>query len=232
MHDVIEAMRERRSIRAFTAQPVTRAQVEHVLDAARWAPSGSNIQPWQVDVVSGATRDALCAELLAAHAMPGDPMAHEEYRYYPEQWREPYLARRRATGWGLYGLLGIGRTDRDAMARQLARNFNFFDAPVGLLFSIDRDLEVGSWFDYGMFVQSVMLAARGVGLETCPQQAFARYHRIVRKHIALPDSRVLVCGMALGHPDWQAPENALRTEREAVKDFTRFHGFCDADDRS
>jgi nitroreductase len=223
--DAIHAMRDRRSIRAFTAEPVTRGQVEQILDAARWAPSGSNIQPWQVDVVTGATRDALCADLLAAHAMPDDPMAHEEYRYYPAQWREPYLARRRATGWGLYGLLGIGRADKVAMARQLARNFTFFDAPVGLLFSIDRDLEVGSWFDYGMFVQNVMLAARAIGLETCPQQAFARYHRIVRRHVDLPESRVLICGMALGHPDRDAPENALRTERETVAGFSRFHGF-------
>ena len=221
----IEAVRTRRSIRAFTAEPVPRATVEAILEVASRAPSGTNIQPWRVYAVAGAPRDALVAELMAAHFDPADAQADHEYAYYPAEWREPYLSRRRKVGWDLYGILGIARGDKAAMARQIARNYDFFGAPVGLFFTLDRRMEVGSWLDLGMFMQNVMVVARGLGLDTCPQQAFARYRRIVRRHLAIPDAEILVSGMALGHADPDAPENRLVTERVPVADFTRFQGF-------
>ncbi|MCW2241372.1 nitroreductase [Azospirillum canadense] len=220
MITVEEALRTRRSVRAFRDTPVPRGLVARILTTAARAPSGSNIQPWRVYATTGAAKRALSRDLMDAHAA-GDP-GEEEYAYYPTEWREPYLARRRKVGWDLYGALGIQRGDKDAMTRQLARNYLFFDAPVGLMFTIDRRLEVGSWLDYGMFLQSVMLAARGFGLDTCSQQAFAKYHRIIRRHLAIPDDEVLICGMALGHAEPAAVENRFDTERMPVSEFVRF----------
>ena len=217
---VIEAILSRHSMRAFTDRQVSREQVSRILEIAAKAPSGSNTQPWKVYVVDGEAKEALCAELLDAHRAGSDHEA--EYQYYPAEWREPYLARRRANGWGLYSLLGIEKGQKQRMVEQHGRNYLFFDAPVGLIFTIDRDLELGSWFDYGMFLQTVMIAARGFGLHTCPQQAFARYHSIIQERLSIPDDEMVVCGMALGHADPSAPENALRTAREPVAGFTRF----------
>jgi len=220
----VDAVRTRRSVRAFTAQPVPRDTVEYILELASRAPSGTNIQPWRVYAVAGAARDALSAELVAAHFDPGTE-AQEEYDYYPTQWFEPYLARRRKVGWDLYGLLGIAKGDTVAMARQHARNYEFFGAPVGLFFTLDRRMEVGSWLDLGMFMENVMVVARGLGLDTCPQAAFTKFHRIVRRHLGIPDTEILVSGMALGHADPDAPENRLETERAPVGEFSRFVGF-------
>ena len=218
-----EAVRSRRSVRAFLDRPVPRALVEHILEGAARAPSGSNIQPWKVHAVAGAARAALTTELMVLHdaGIPPDP----EYSYYPATWREPYLGRRRKVGWGLYGALGIAKGDRERMARQHGRNYDFFGAPVGLFFTLDRAMERGSWLDLGMFMQNVMIVARGVGLDTCPQQAFCNYHRIVRRHLGIPDGEILVSGMALGHADPAAPENRFDTDREPVDGFARFVGF-------
>lgn len=220
---VLDAIAGRRSVRAFTATPVPRATVERILDLAARAPSGSNIQPWRVYAAAGTARDALTAELLAAHEA-GAP-EETEYSYYPAAWREPYLARRRKVGWDLYGALGIGKGDRARMARQHGRNYDLFGAPVGLFFTVERDMTEGSWLDLGMFMQSVMIAARGFGLETCPQAAFCYRHAIVRRHLGIPDGEILASGMALGHADWSAPENGFATEREPAERFTRFLGF-------
>ncbi len=221
----VDAIRTRRSVRAFKADPVPRETVERILELAARAPSGSNIQPWKVYAVAGASRAALSADLHAAHVDPAATQADEEYQYYPTQWFEPYLSRRRKIGWGLYGLLGIAKGDTEAMARQHARNYDFFGAPVGLFFTLDRRMELGSWLDLGMFMENVMVAARGLGLDTCPQAAFIKYHRIVRRHLDIPGTEILASGMALGHADPDAPENGLDTERAPVAEFTRFHGF-------
>lgn len=221
MH-VHEALRTRGSTRAFLDRPVPRETVERILEAARWAPSGSNIQPWQVHVVAGRTRDSLCAAVR--HAAATERAAHPwPYAYYPTNWREPYLARRRACGWGLYGLLGIAKGDRAAGEAQELKNYDFFGAPVGMFFFVDRDLGVGSWFDYGMFVQSVMLAARGEGLNTCPQAAWTPFHRIVHAHLGVPEDRMLICGLALGWADTDAKVNGFRPAREPVARFATFH---------
>jgi nitroreductase len=220
MMTVEEAITGRRCTRAFLPKPVPRDLVERIMHIAGRAPSGSNVQPWKVWVMDGAVKAAISAEL--AERYDKGQAGPREYNYYPEKWREPYLARRRACGWGLYGTLGIGRADKDKMHNQHRRNFLFFDAPVGLMFSIDRDLEQGSWLDYGMFLQNVMTAARGRGLDTCPQAAFIGFHKIIAQHLALPASEMVVCGMSLGHADESAPENQLVTEREPVAGFTRF----------
>jgi nitroreductase len=215
------ALLSRRSVRAFRPDPVDLALVERLLDLAARAPSGTNMQPWRAYVVTGAARERLCDALVAAHDEPEG--AHEsEYRYYPDPFPEPYLARRRKVGFELYGLLGIGRGDRAAMRAQHARNLRFFGAPVGLVFTIDRRLAIGSWLDYGCFLQGFMIAARAHGLDTCPQAAFAPFHRVIRAHLPLTPDEVVVCGMALGHADPDAPENALATERVPARAFATF----------
>jgi len=216
-------MRSRRSVRAFLPTPVSRDTLLQILDVAARAPSGTNTQPWQVHVLTGPALQALSGDILAAFNDPIERARHTEpYRYYPTEWRSPYLERRRKVGWDLYTLLGIAREDKAAMHAQHARNYSFFGAPVGLMFTIDRVLQQGSWLDYGMFLQNVMLAARARGLHTCPQAAFTQFHRIIARHLDLPESQTLVCGMSLGHADESAPENALRTEREATTGFVRF----------
>ena len=218
------AITSRRSIRAYLPKPVPRRTVEEILQVAARAPSGTNTQPWQVHVLTGPARDALCAKLMAAWDDPAAAAQHrQEYDYYPREWVPPYVDRRRKVGWDLYGLLGIARGDKAGMHAQHGRNYRFFDAPVGMIFTIDRVLEQGSWLDYGMFLQNVMVAARARGLDTCPQAAFTPFHRIVTEHLGLPDHEMLVCGMALGHADPEAIENSLVTEREPVAGFTRFH---------
>jgi nitroreductase len=220
---VAHALVTRRSVRGFKATPVPRATIEAILTLAARAPSGTNCQPWKVCVCTGEAKVALSRELVAAH-FANDGTHREEYAYYPRQWREPYLARRRKLGWDLYGLLGIAKGDRGGTSRQHAKNFEFFGAPVGLFFTLDRDMELGSWLDCGMFIENVMIAARAFGLHTCPQAAFTPFHRIVRRHLAIPDSEILLCGMALGEIDVDEPANALQTEREPVERFTRFIG--------
>jgi nitroreductase len=220
---VAHALLTRRSVRGFLDTPVPRSTIEAILALAARAPSGTNCQPWKVYVCTGAVRAALTRELLAAHAA-NDGTHTQEYAYYPRHWREPYLARRRRIGWDLNGLLGIAKGDRAATARAHARNYTFFGAPVGLFFTLDRDLEQGSWLDCGMFIQSVMIAARAFDLHTCPQAAFTSYHRIVRRHLAIPDGEILLCGMALGTIDPDATANRLVTVREPVQVFARFVG--------
>jgi len=215
-----EAIRTRRSVRAFLPTEVPKDTIVRILELAARAPSGSNIQPWQVAVLTGAPLQALTGELHAL-SLAGDP-GREEYPYYPRRWREPYIGRRRKVGWDLYRSLGIARGEDEKMRRQHARNFLFFDAPVGLIFTIDRDMEQGSWLDYGMFIENIMIAARGFGLDTCPQAAFNMYGHVIAARLGLPDSRMLVCGMALGHADPTAPENNFITEREPVEGFVRF----------
>lgn len=212
----------RRSIRCFLPTPVERATILEILDLAATAPSGVNTQPWQVHVLSGASRAALVDALLAEHETP--TFEHKgEYEYYPATWAEPYLGRRRATGLGLYGLLQIDKKDGARMRAQWARNYCFFDAPIGLVFTIDRSLGQGSLIDYGAFLQTLMLAARSRGLHTCVQAAFAEYHPIVRQQLAIPDSQMILCGMSLGYADPEAIENSFNPGREPATRFTQFH---------
>ncbi len=217
------AITSRRSVRAFLPTPVPRATIEEILTVAARAPSGTNIQPWKVTVLTGASLQRLCEALLSVHADPARfALEQEEYAYYPRQWVPPYIDRRRKIGWDLYSLLGIGKADKARMHAQHGRNYAFFGAPVGLIFTIDRILEQGSWLDYGMFLQNIMIAARGRGLDTCPQAAFTPLHRVIARELELLETEMLVCGMALGHADPDAIENRLVTEREPVAGFSRF----------
>jgi nitroreductase len=217
------AITSRRSIRAFLPDPVARDDIEQILAVAARSPSGTNTQPWKVHVLQGAAKTALSDAILAVHQDPALNREHtEEYPYYPREWKSPFIDRRRKVGWDLYALLGLTRENKAGMAAQHARNFNFFDAPVGLIFTIDRIMEQGSWLDYGMFLQSIMVAARGRGLDTCPQAAFTQYHKIIAQQLQLPDDEMVVCGMALGWADTAKIENTLVTEREPVASFVRF----------
>ncbi|MCR4300872.1 MAG: nitroreductase [Sulfuricaulis sp.] len=219
--DVLNVIKQRASTRAYLDKPVDRATVEAILDAARWAPSGTNAQPWQVVVVTGETRKKLSVALLAERKA-GHP-ENPDYSYYPKKWSEPYKSRRLACGLALYQALKIGRDDKDARLKAWNNNYSFFGAPMGLLFFLDHALEKGSWIDMGMFIENVMLAAIGHGLATCPQASIAEYPDIVRTIVNVPDTRALVCGMALGYPDTQAPVNKYRTVREPVNNFTTWH---------
>lgn len=220
---VAAALTSRRSIRAFLDTPVPRETVERILDLAARAPSGTNMQPWRGYVLAGEPLKRL-SDALVAEALAGTPV-EAEYRYYPDAFFEPYLSRRRKVGWDLYGLLGIAKGEGEKMKRQHAKNYTFFGAPVGIVFTIDRRLEIGSWLDYGIFLGNVMTAARGMGLDTCPQAAFAPHHRTIRAHLPIPEEEVVVCGMALGHADPGAPENGLVTDRVPAREFCRFLGW-------
>jgi nitroreductase len=222
-----QAICSRRSIRAFTPTPVAHADIEHILQVASRAPSGTNCQPWKVYVLQGVTRQTLVEKACAAHdAMRADPSLaeryKEEYDYYPQKWTSPYIDRRRENGWGLYGLLGIGKGDKEQMHQQHQRNFRFFDAPVGLMFTVDRIMGRGSLVDYGAFLQNIMVSARGLGLHTCPQAAWNGFSSIILPLIGASPDEMLVCGMALGYADETALVNTFETPRVPVKDFTHW----------
>ena len=220
---VDEAILSRRSVRAFLPTPVDEATIRDILAVASRAPSGTNMQPWRTYVVSGETRQQI-ADAVLNSGVRAEKARWDEYRYYPDQFFEPYLSRRRKVGFDLYGHLGIGKRDTDQMRAQHDRNFTFFDAPVGMIFTIDRRLNQGSWIDYGMFLQNIMIAARGRGLHTCPQAAFAPYHNQLRPVLGITPEEVVVCGMALGYEDASKPENDLRTERAPLEEWVTFKG--------
>jgi nitroreductase len=225
--DVDEAISSRMSVRAFTRQPVARSEIEDILQVASRAASGTNTQPWHVYVLQGASRDTLVEKVCAAHdAIRANPELAadyiEEYDYYPTKWISPFIDRRRENGWSLYGLLGIGKGDKDKMHLQHQRNYKFFDAPVGLMFTVDRAMGRGSLLDFGGFMQNIMVAARARGLDTCPQAAWNGFSKIVMPHIGAGDNEMLVCGMALGYADKSEIVNTFRTPRVPVAEFTKW----------
>jgi nitroreductase len=224
------AIASRFSCRAFLpGRAVPHDLIQEILDVARRAPSGTNTQPWNVYVLQGAQRDALSAKVCAAHdAIYRDPALvdqyREEYDYYPEKWISPYIDRRRENGWSLYGLLGIAKGEKDKMHAQHQRNYHFFDAPVGFMFTMERVMGRGSLMDYGMFLQNIMVAARARGLHTCPQAAWNSFARIILPHVGARDTEMLVCGMSMGYADVNALVNGFHTPREPVEGFTRWLG--------
>jgi nitroreductase len=215
---VEKAIASRRAVRAFLPDPVDPALVRRLLELAAQAPSGTNMQPWRLRVLGPRTRAKLETALVDALHDPSP--REEEYRYYPVTFREPYLSRRRKVGWDLYGLLGVAKGDHAGMRRQTEANLRFFGAPVALMLTVDRDLEIGSWLDLGAFVQTLLIAAQGHGLDSCPQAIFARFHQVARRELAIPESEIVVCGIALGKADPHAPANRLVPEREPVEGFT------------
>ena len=219
--DVFEAARTRRSIRAYKPDAVPPATLRKIVELGRHAPSGSNIQPWRVHVLTGATLKRVGAAIQQAF-LRDEPGHKRDYDYYTDPVFEPYLQRRRECGWGLYSTLGIGRGDHEKSKAYRATNYNFFGAPTGLVFTIDRRLEKGSWLDYGMFLQTIMLAARAQGLHTCAEASIASYPDIVRRELGLTDDWVVICGMALGYADGAAVINTFQPPRIALEDYAVF----------
>ncbi|MFO1081254.1 MAG: nitroreductase [Reyranellaceae bacterium] len=222
--NVLDAIQSRKSIRAFRPDPVPKETIEKILQIAQRSPSGTNTQPWHVWVCTGAVKEALTEDVLAL-ARSGGGGKYEDYDYYPPEWKPVHRDRRRAVGWSLYGLVGVPKGDRVASARQAARNFLFFDAPVGLFVTTDTYLGRGSWADAGMYLQTIMLAAKGFGLDTCPQAAWIPYQKPVFERLGIPADQALVSGMALGWADHTKPENTLVSEREAVANVAHYRGF-------
>lgn len=221
------AITSRMSTRAFTQQAVPHQTLHDILQVASRAPSGTNTQPWKVYVLQGQSRASLVEKVCAAHdALRADPTLaaqyREEYDYYPQKWVSPYIDRRRENGWGLYNLLGIGKGDKDKMHAQHQRNYKFFDAPVGLMFTIDRVMGGGSLLDYGMFLQNIMVAARARGLDTCPQAAWNGFASLILPHIGAGPDEMLVCGMSLGHADAEQAVNGFHTPRVPASEFTHW----------
>jgi nitroreductase len=221
------AIGSRFSARAFLDKPVDKAVLMEVLALAGRAPSGTNTQPWKVYVLQGAKRDELVSQVCTAHdAITANPALAadyaEAYDYYPEKWVSPFIDRRRECGFGLYSVLGIGKGDKDRMHEQHQRNFKLFDAPVGLMFTIDKVMGRGSLLDYGMFIQTLMIAARSRGLHTCPQAAWNNFSKIILPMVGAGDNEMLVCGMALGYADESALVNSFQTTRVNAQDFTQF----------
>jgi nitroreductase len=227
LQSIEAAVEQRHSVRAFRADPVSQEVVRQILDVARRAPSGTNTQPWKVYVLTGSKlQECVSLACTAFDAVAADPSKAaqypESYDYYPTQWVSPFIDRRRENGWSLYGLLGITKTDKDKMLAQQRRNYTFFDAPVGLIFTVPRVMGRGSLVDYGMFLQNIMLLAKAHGLDTCPQAAWNTYEKILLPFLGASDDEMVVCGMALGYADSEAMVNTLKTPREPVESFTRF----------
>jgi nitroreductase len=208
--------------REFSSAPVSRRTLEDILRVARFAPSGANIQPWHVYVLAGPVKDAVSAALLEAHQTCRDEHV-SEYKYYASDLPAPYSKRRQEFGRLFYGSLGIQQADSEARSRQTAKNYTFFGAPVGLIVTIDRRLEVGSWLDLGMFVQNVMIAAAGRGLQSCPQETFSKYHRILRPLLSIPPEQIVVCGISIGKARVQRQQRLM--PRADVDEFATFVGF-------
>ncbi|MGO4813042.1 nitroreductase [Cupriavidus sp. 2MCAB6] len=218
------AIATRRSVRAYLPKPVPHETIKAILDVSRYAATGVNIQPWKVHVVMGDARDRVCAAIAKVDNDPELADAHaDEWAYYPEEWVSPYIDRRRDIGWKLYGLLGIEKGDKQRMHAQHGRNYQFFDAPVGLFFTIDRVMQRGSLLDYGMFLQNIMVVARTYGLSTCPQAAFMKYHKIIEQELGLPPEEMFLVGMSLGYADESRIENSLVSERAPSSTFTVYH---------
>jgi nitroreductase len=212
--------------RCFTSRAVPKQTIEDILDVARFAPSGANIQPWNVYVLGGNEKKEVSRALLEAHEKARD-QHKSEYQYYATELPEPYLSRRNQFGRLFYGSLGIEQADLVARAGQTSKNYGFFGAPVGLIITIDRRLQVGSWLDLGMFVQNVMIAAGARGLQTCPQETFSKYHIVLREFLPIPAEQMVVCGVSIGFAEDELVSSDRLMPRVAVSEFTRFIGFED-----
>ncbi|GAB3047201.1 nitroreductase [Acinetobacter apis] len=226
-HAIDQVIQSRHSVRAFLDQPVHVNMIKEILAVAARAPSGTNTQPWKVYVVTEQKRQDIVQQVCDAqkdiNTHPSLSADHQEtFAYYPQTWKSPYIDRRRQNGWALYGLLDIQRGEKDKMAAQQLRNFKFFDAPVGLFFTVDQSMGVGAKMDIAMFMQNIMLAAKARGLDTCPQAAWNHFHSIILPLLGADEDEELVCGMALGYADPKAQVNQLETPREAVEDFAHF----------
>jgi nitroreductase len=219
--NILETIKQRKSVRAFLKKDVEKEKIKTILETAKHAPSGVNMQPWQVVVVSGETKKTIETQMI--EAFKNKEPERMGYNYYPLKWEEPYKSRRKETGMLMYSTLDIKKEDKEKQFNQWLQNYTAFDAPVVLYFFIDEYLEIGSYLDYGMFLQSIMLTAVELGLGTCTQAALAQYPDIVKKELHIEDNKILLCGIALGYEDKEAIINSYRTPRIALDDFVTFH---------
>ena len=220
--DVKKAITSRRSVRKFLSTEISKDVIEDTLTVSARAPSGSNILPWNVHVLLGESKSKVCKASCDAFYDPKIEKKNERI-HYMEDFREPYLARRRKVGWDLYALLNIKKGDYEKTKSFHVQNFNFFNAPVGLIFTIEKDLGWMSWLDYGMFIQNICVAARAYGLDTCPQAAWGQMHKVISPILNIEDGHIIHCGMSLGYEDKNADVNKLKTVREDLNTFTQFH---------
>lgn len=221
-----EAIASRRAVRGYLDREVPLDMVKTALALASRAPSGSNIQPWRVRVVAGDEKKRVSGAILDSLAAGVQEKPKADWNYYPVNWREPYIGRRRKLGWGLYGLLDIGKGDTEKAERFRLQNYEFFGAPVGMIFTLDRDMEIGSFLDLGIFLGELVVAVRGLGLDSCLQQSFADVHEVLCRELEIPATERIICGMALGYADDSLPQNKLVTERVPVDGFASFAGFA------
>ncbi|MCL6233189.1 nitroreductase [Acinetobacter sp. ANC 5579] len=225
---VDQVINSRHSVRAFKTTPIETQTIKDILTVSSRAPSGNNIQPWKVYVVTGQKREALIQKVCAAqteiftHPEKAD-LYQESFKYYPIKWTSPFIERRRENGWGLYGLLGIQKGEQDKMQQQLLRNYQLFDAPVGLFFTANTILETGSKMDIAMMIQNVMIAAKARGIDSCPQAAWNPFHQVVAEVLDIPDDEELVCAISLGYADESEVVNQLQTPRVPVEEFAIFY---------
>jgi len=220
--NVNEALISRRSVRRFLPDPVSQEKIDNILKGAAFAPSGHNIQPWHVYVVEGQKKQSITQSILNSIKDGSAKDMKNEFDYYPTEWFEPFVSRRRAVGFELYNLLGIGRDDFAARDKQMQENFHFFGAPVGMFITMDRRLATGTFIDVGMFIQSILVGARGEDLHSCGQVAFTKFHTLIAEQLKFKENEMLVCGVSIGYEDTSAPENALRVEKLQYSDFTTF----------
>ena len=218
------AINTRQSVRAFLPTPVARDTVEMLLKLAARSASGSNIQPWRVRIIGGDVKERLEQAIFDAVERDGFEPYQREWNYYPVNWREPFHGRRRKIGWDMYSLLGVAKGDFEGTQRARMRNYEFFGAPVGMIFTLDEDLEIGSWLDLGIYLGSLMIAARGHGLHTCPQAAFADFHTIIRAQLGIPEKEGIIGARALAHSDPDAPVTRRPPQRAALPDYASFDG--------
>ncbi len=218
-----EAIRSRKTVRQFTDQSVSADIVIDILETAKWAPSGGNLQPWNVHVLTGEPLKAFTEDIQQKLSANGEE--DPEYQVYPPDLKDPYKTRRRVVGQALYELIGVPRDDTPGKLKQLAKNFEFFGAPVGMFFVMDRQMEIGQYVDLGMFMQNIMLLARDKGLHTCPQEAWARWPKSTAEFLNISDEEMVFCGMALGYMDESATINKLKSERASLDDFATLIGF-------
>ena len=220
--NVNEALISRRSVRRFLPDPVSQEKIDNILKGAAFAPSGHNIQPWHVYVVEGQKKQSITQSILNSIKDGSAKDMKNEFDYYPTEWFEPFFSRRRAVGFELYNLLGIGRDDFAARDKQMQENFHFFGAPVGMFITMDKRLATGTFMDVGMFIQSILVGARGEGLHSCGQVAFTKFHTLIAEQLEFKENEMLVCGVSIGYEDTSAPENSLRVEKLQYSDFTTF----------
>ena len=220
--NVKEAFISRRSVRRFLPDPIPKDKIKNILECSAFAPSGHNIQPWHVYVVEGEKKQAITNSILESIENGSAKNFKQEFDYYPTEWYEPYISRRRAVGFELYKLLGIAKDDYEARNKQMQENFHFFGAPVGMFITMDRRLAEGTFIDLGMFIQSILVGARGEGLHTCGQVAFTKFHTILSKELEFDENEMLVCGVSMGYEDESAPENKLRVEKLKHDQFSTF----------